>query len=330
MIIKNYEINNINTNKDNFILLYGDNQGLKEEVLSTISKKKKIKHSNYYEKDILNNEENFFNTFSNQSFFEDEKIINIRNATDKIKPIIEDVIKKKFKGVTLVINCGILDKKSKLRNFFEKGKNLICVPFYPDNYQSLNIIIKKFFREKNIQVSQEILNLIIERSNGSRQHLNSELEKIDCFMLNRKEIKMSEIIKLTNLGKNYEISDLIESCLAKNKNRISKIVNENNFSSEDSILILRTFLIKAKRLLNLKILERDSKNLDFIISSYKPPIFWKDKDLVKNQIMRWDEQSVRELIKKISEIEIKIKKNSNLSKRILIDFIFEQVILANN
>ena len=244
--------------------------------------------------------------------------------------MLEEIINKNFEGLTIILDSGILEKKSKLRMYFEKEKSLICVPFYPDNHQSLNIIIKKFFNEKNIQASQETLNLIIERSNGSRQHLNSELNKIENFMINKKEIKIDEIMKLTNLGKDYEVSDLIESCLAKDRKKISKIINENNFSNEDVILILRVFLSKAKRLLNLKIIEKTNKNIDAVISAYKPPIFWKDKEIVKKQAKTWTEMNVRNLIKKINEIELSTKKNSNLSQRILINFIFEQTDPINN
>ena len=330
MIVKSYETNKIDINKVNFILMYGDNQGFKDEVIKFIIKKKNIKQNNYYEKDVLDNSENFFNTVSTKSFFEDEKIIVIKNATDKIRSMLEEIINKNFEGLTIILDSGILEKKSKLRTYFEKQKSLICVPFYPDNHQSLNIIIKKFFNEKNIQASQETLNLIIERSNGSRQHLNAELNKIENFMINKKEIKIDEIMKLTNLGKDYEVSDLIESCLAKDRKKISKIINENNFSNEDVILILRVFLSKAKRLLNLKIIEKTNKNIDAAISAYKPPIFWKDKEIVKKQAKTWTEMNVRNLIKKINEIELSTKKNSNLSQRILINFIFEQTDPINN
>ncbi len=330
MIVKSYETNKIDINKVNFILMYGDNQGFKDEVIKFIIKKKNIKQNNYYEKDVLDNSENFFNTVSTKSFFENEKIIVIKNATDKIRSMLEEIINKNFEGLTIILDSGILEKKSKLRTYFEKQKSLICVPFYPDNHQSLNIIIKKFFNEKNIQASQETLNLIIERSNGSRQHLNAELNKIENFMINKKEIKIDEIMKLTNLGKDYEVSDLIESCLAKDRKKISKIINENNFSNEDVILILRVFLSKAKRLLNLKIIEKTNKNIDAAISAYKPPIFWKDKEIVKKQAKTWTEMNVRNLIKKINEIELSTKKNSNLSQRILINFIFEQTDPINN
>lgn len=330
MIVKSYEINKIDINKVNFILMYGDNQGFKDEVIKFIIKKKNIKQNNYYEKDVLDNSENFFNTVSTKSFFENEKIIVIKNATDKIRSMLEEIINKNFEGLTIILDSGILEKKSKLRTYFEKEKSLICVPFYPDNHQSLNIIIKKFFNEKNIQASQETLNLIIERSNGSRQHLNAELNKIENFMINKKEIKIDEIMKLTNLGKDYEVSDLIESCLAKDRKKISKIINENNFSNEDVILILRVFLSKAKRLLNLKIIEKTNKNIDAVISAYKPHIFWKDKEIVKKQAKTWTEMNVRNLIKKINEIELSTKKNSNLSQRILINFIFEQTDPINN
>jgi len=224
----------------------------------------------------------------------------------------------------------LLDKKSKLRNFFEKEKNLVCIPFYPDDFKNLNFISQNFFREKKIKISQESTNLIIERSNGSRQHLRNELEKIALYAVNKKEIDFSEIIKLTNLGKNYDISELVETCLVKNQKKVSNIINENNFSNEDTIIIIRTFLLKAKRLLNLSQKTKFNSNLERVISDYKPPIFWKEKEIVKQQLKFWSEENLRKLINEINNTELLIKKNVNISFNILLNFIFKNSKVTNN
>ena len=213
---------------------------------------------------------------------------------------------------------------------FEKEKDLICVPFYPDEFRNLNYIAQNFLKNKNIKISQKSINLIIERSNGSRNHLKKELEKIYTYALNKKEIGFSEILKLTNLGKNYNISELVEMCLVKNHNKLSKIINENNFSNDDTILIIRTFLLKAKRLLKLsKNLEKE-KSLETVISNYKPPIFWKDKEIVKQQLKLWRKESLKKLIYEINLTELQIKKNINLSLNILLNFIFKNSKAINN
>ena len=124
----------------------------------------------------------------------------------------------------------------------------MCVPFYEDNNQTLNILINNFFREKKIPVSQQLINLLVERCRGSRQNLKNELNKIDSYILGKKNINLEQIIKLTNLAENYNVSELIDNCLAKNFKKTVNILNENNFSSEDCILITRTLLNKSKRL----------------------------------------------------------------------------------
>ena len=330
MIIKNYEINKIDLKKNHILLFYGDNLGFKDEIIQNICKQKKLKGSLYYEKEILNNLDNFYNLITTKSFFEDEKIIIIKDATDKFKDIIEEIFEKKIQDTTIILNSNLLDKKSKLRNFFEKTKEIICIPFYPDEHKDLNKIASNFFIKNNIKISQQTINLIIDRANQSRQHLNNELEKIENYLAKKNKISDNEIIKLTNLGKNYEISELVETCLAKNQNKLSKIMNENHFSNEDVFIILRIFLARAKRLLNLSKDSKISKDYELSISKYRPPIFWKDKPFVKQQLNLWSEIKLKKLINEINKIELLCKKNLQISQSLLFDFIFESSKKTNN
>lgn len=323
MIIKNYEFGKTNFLNNNLFLLYGDNEGYKKEIIDKIDNELKFKKFLYYESEIINNTENFYNTILTKSFFENEKIIIIKRSSDKILNIIKDLLDKDLSDIKIILEADILEKKSKLRSLFEKDKNLVCVPFYPDDFKSLNYIATHFFKEKKIKVSQIALNLIIERSNGSRDHLKSELKKIGIYAYNKKEIGIAEVIKLTNLGKNYNISDLVENCLARNQNKISKIMNENNFSNEEAIIVIRTFLFKAKRLLNLSKVAKNEKNIEQAIASHKPPIFWKEKEIIKQQLRIWSESKLKLLINEINETELMIKKNINISMNILFDFIFK-------
>lgn len=278
----------------------------------------------------MNDVESFLNSLSTKSFFENEKIIILKNSTDKILNNIKEIINKKLKGIKIILDADVLDKRSKLRNFFEKEKDLVCIPFYPDDFKNLNLISQNFFKEKEIKISQESINLIIERSNGSRQHLRNELAKIALYAYNKKEINFSEIIKLTNLGKNYDISELVETCLVKNQKKVSKIINENNFSNEDTIIIIRTFLLKAKRLLRLSESVKSNPNLETVVSNYRPLIFWKEKEIVKQQLKIWSEKNLRKLINEINNTELLIKKNASVSSSILLSFIFKNSRVTSN
>ena len=331
MIFKSFEINKINFNKNNFYLLYGENEGLKNEIIQKYFEQKYLKKINRYdEKEILENKEIFFDSILSKSFFDNKKLIIITRASDKIKIIIEEIIDKKVEDIKFILSAGILEKKSKLRALFEKNINTICIPFYADNNETLRRITITFFKEKKIPISQQSINLLVERCRGNRQNLNNELIKVESFLISKKNISIEEILKLTNLAENYNVSELIDSCLAKNTNKTANILNENNFSIEDGVLIIRTLLTKAKRLLKLQKEINNQKNIDQVISSFKPTIFWKDKEVVKQQISLWPLRKIEKLIIKISEIEIIIKKNSTNSINILCDFIINQSSKVNN
>ena len=331
MIIKSYELEKTELKNKKFFLLYGENQGLKSEIIENKFKKNYSKNIyNYEESNIINNTEIFFENILSKSFFENEKLIIINRASDKLKEIIEEIIEKKIIDLTIVLNANILEKKSKLRSLFEKNKETVCIPFYADNNQTLMGIVHSFFKENKVLISQQTTNIIVERCRGDRQNLNNELQKIQSFIKGKNKIDLKDLVKLTNLAENYDVSELIDGCLAKNRKKTVNILNENNFSLEDCILIIRIFLIKSKRL--LKILQNFGKqnNIDNVIASFKPPIFWKDKEIVKQQIKNWSYKNIEDLIFKISEVELLIKKNSNNSINILSDFIIEQATTSSN
>ena len=331
MIIKSFELNKINQKDINYYLFYGENEGHKTEAINKIFNLGSVKNIyRYEEKEILDDSESFFNSIISKSFFENEKTIIISRVGDKIFNLIEEIINKDIDDIKIVLNAGSLEKKSKLRNFFEKNKNTICIPFYADNSQTLNVLVSNFFKEKKISISQQLINLLVERSRGSRQNLKNELSKIELFISNKKNINLDQIIKLTNLAENYNISELIDSCLAKNFKKTVNILNENNFSQEDCIIIIRTFLSKSKRLYELLLKLENNKNPEQAISSFKPPIFWKDKEIVKQQLKSWKLNNAENLIYQASEIELIIKKNSSNAINILSDFIITKSNRVNS
>ena len=323
MILKPHELNELNLQLNKIFLFYGKNEGLKNETLDFLIKDKN-KISNYEEKEILDNENNFIENISSKSLFDQEKIIIIKRATDKILKIVEILNLKNLEDVTIFINSDNLEKKSKLRSFFEKDKRLVCVPFYPDNDQTLSKLAYNFLRDKGISISSSNINLIVNKCSGDREKLINELEKIENFSKNGKKINSENISKLINLSENHSISELIDNCLAKNNKKIISILNENNFSNEDCIMITRSFLIKAKKLLTLSILFESNKNIDLTISSAKPPIFWKEKEITKQQIYKWKPKNIKKLIYALSETELQIKKNINNSINLITDFILSQ------
>ena len=323
MIYKTFQLKKI-PDKTIFYLLYGKNEGLKADCINQILEKNNGKVFNYDEKQIKDEIESFYENILSNSLFESEKIIIINRASDKIFETIQDLINRNITNIIIIINAGILETRSKLRSLFEKKDDLVCIPTYPDNNDTLSKLAVIFFRNENILISQENINLIIEKCNGDRNNLNNELNKIRNYANDKKKLSSQEILKLINLSENYEISELIDNCLALNKNKITKILNENNYNNEDCIIILRTFITKAKKILKLAIKLEENKDINKTINSAKPPIFWKDKEIVKVQLNKWKPDKIKELIKNINNVELEIKKNYNNSILIITNFILEK------
>ena len=321
MIIKNFELNKTKLSGLNFFLFYGENEGLKNEKTKLLINSFKGNLEKFEESEVLNNTDRFISSIINKNFFEDKKIIIISRVSDKILTLIQDLLSREINDTIIILNSGSLEKKSKIRAFFEKDKQLVCTPFYKDELRTLSQIAINFFKEKKISLSQEIINLIIEKCNGDRKNLSTELDKISSYLLKKEKISLEDVIKLTNLYEDYSVSELADNCLAKNLRKTIKIINENNFSTYDSVLIIRTLLLKTKRILDIKKNQIENSNIDQIISSYKPTIFWKDKEIVKNQVSKWKLTDAENLIEKIYNLELSVKKNYQNSKYIISDFI---------
>ena len=325
MIIKVKEFNKKDINNSNIFLFYGLNEGLKNEILTNFFLNNfEGSVYRYEEREIIEKLNNFYDIIFTKSFFENEKIIILSRVSDKSEKIISEILNKKLESVKIILISSPLDKRSKLRNLFEKDKNLICVPFYEDNNFTLSKIATNFLREKKISISNETINFLVDRMSGDRNNLNNELNKIELYTEDKKKISLDELKTLTNLSENYSISELVDNCLAGNTKRLCHILNENNFSSEDCILILRTILNKSKRNLKIRLNYDKTSNIESAISQSKPPVFWKEKEIVKRQISNSSTSKIENLIYKINSIEELIKTNSQNSVYILSDFLINE------
>ena len=221
MIIKYFNLKNILKNQNNFYLLYGKNIGLIEDTINKTLKPIFSKNIFYYDEiEILSNPDAFKEKIYNSSFFENDKLIIISRGTDKLLNIIEELTEKKPEDLKIIIKSGILEKKSKLRNFFEKDNEKIIVPFYEDDHQTLMILAQNFFKQKKIKISTENINFIVKKTMGNRINLVNELEKIANYCQKKLTIGSDEILKLTNLAENYNFSELVDCCLEKKRRKL--------------------------------------------------------------------------------------------------------------
>ncbi len=322
MIIKSYEANKVTLKEYIIILLYGKNEGLQNEIIEknfifdfkgTVNK--------YDENEFINSYETISSEILTKSLFDEKKILIISRVGEKILKYIEELIDKNMEDIVIILKSGSLEKRSKLRNFFEKSKKLAIMPFYEDDAKTLSSLVYEYLNKKNIKLSRESINLLVGRASGSRENLKKELSKIFNYSYSNKEISFEVVKKLSNLAENFGVNELADNYLSKNKKNIIKILNENNYSDDDCILILRTILNKSKRLLNILENYKKNENLDDVISKTKPPIFWKDKEIVKKQVNSWKLKDLKTKMYQINEVETLVKSNSKNSLNLVSDFI---------
>ena len=337
MILKSYQIqkNNITFLKHNMFLLYGENYGLKKEIKEFIIKKIKKEKNNLeiislYENDIIENKDIFYNSAYSASLFGDTKVITINESSDKIISLIEDVYEKSPSDLFIIVLSDVLDKKSKLRNFFEKEKKIFCIPCYLDNIRDLETVAIKNLNENNISLSREVINLLIQKSNNDRNNLLNEIEKIKSFSLNKKKLDINQVKTLINFSGEHKSDDLINECLSGNISEYKKILSELYMNTINQIFFLRILSNKVQKLLKMKKIEKDYSNIDNLIDSLKPAIFWKDKPVVKKQLSIWNFNELKKIIIEINKTELLCKKNPQSSQIIFFNFFTNLCKKANN
>ena len=325
MILKYFELNRLNLENTNFLLFHGKNEGYKNEEINKITNKLNVKVKNYDEKQVIDNTEEFFVNNLNKSLFDSDKIIIINKCSDKIVRIIEELIDRNINDIIFILNSDALEKKSKLRNFFERSKkNLVSIAFYPDNFDTLLRIARQTLREKKILLSSECINVLVSKCASDRKNLLNEIEKIELYLKDKRKINNEEVFKIINLSENHSVNELINSCLSKNQKKLFNIINDNIFSNEDCIVIIRSLLRKTKNLLNLLTQYQLNKSIDTTIDKANPPIFWKEKNIIKDQMNIWSINKLKELIIEIIDIEYQIKKNSYNSINLTTNFLLEK------
>ena len=314
MILKSYQVeNNFNTIRNNIALFYGENVGLQNEFKKTIKKvNSQNKILNIEQEEILNSPQYLFEELNNQSLFGNIKIIIINNTNDKILEIIKEA-NTIINDNKIYLFGNLLEKKSKLRNFFEKENNLDIIPCYKDNEISLKKIIEKEL--KNYKgLSPSIINFINENTSFSRVKLKNELDKIKTYFVDT-TINIDKLQKLLNLKEDDDFNDIKNHAINGDLKQTNNLLNTCILENEKSIFYIALINQRLKRLNEIDL---KNKNLEKTINEIKPPIFWKEKPMFLTQAKSWNKEKLNKAISMTYFSEIKMKSNSEINKRILL------------
>jgi DNA polymerase-3 subunit delta len=318
MIFKSYilEQNIQPTNNQKIFLFYGENQGLKKEF----KKKLRIQNKNQeilnlFQDEIIKNKNILINEVNNKSLFNEKKIIFINQVNDKILDIVDEVIKN-IQDERIFLFSDILEKKSKLRNYFEKSKSCGITACYQDN----EITIRKIIMEKlnGYQgLTSQVTNLIIQNTGLDRNKVNNEIDKIiSCFK--DKKIDPNKIDLLLNIRTSDDFNLLKDQALNGNKINTNRLLADTVFEVENNIYYLSSINQRINKLNEIENMKQENSNIESLISNLKPAVFWKDKPILIEQSKKWNKEKLQTALKKTYNTEIEIKSNSSIRKDLLI------------
>lgn len=319
MILKSYIIEKDYSilNKFKSVLMYGENHGIKDDIKEKIIKESKdTEVINLFHDEIYNNNKILNNYISNSSLFSQKKIIFIHEVSDKLFEEIFEALNDLKEDVKIFIFSNQLEKRSKLRAYFEKTKDLGIIPCYQDNEITLrnyiNLSLKTF---KGL--TPEITNLIIVNSNKDRKTIKSEIKKIKSFF-NNKLINKNELEELLNIKTNSNFNEITDAALNGDKISLNKLMGEVEFLQEETFFYLNSISSKIFKLLEIKLNSTNTQNEIELVESTKSKIFWKDRPIFLAQLKKWNHSKLEKALKKIIDIELMMKSNSLIKKDVLI------------
>ena len=316
MIYKSYLIEeNIELLKNNIVLFYGENLGLKNDFRDKI--KSKFKNSSilrYSQDDVLKDSDILINEIRNVSLFDNQKIFIIDQINDKLLNLIEE-LQNIMNENKIFLFSDILEKKSKIRSLFEKSKKFDVVACYKDNEINLKKIISSKLKGYS-GVTPRLINTLIENSSMDRIKTNNEIEKIKTFFSD-KIIKPDLLEKIMNQQTDEDFNAVKDTALNGNKSDTNKLLSSTMFEEEKNIYYLTAINQRLNKLKDVAIFA-DTQNIAEIVDNVKPPIFWKDKPNFIIQAKKWNEKKLNIALEKTYETEIKLKSNAELNKNLLI------------
>ena len=309
------------------ILFYGENIGLKKKFKENIrNNNKKNKIISFLQDDILKNTNLLLNELNNLSLFEEKKIIFIDNVNDKILKIIEEHLDGTLNNQIFIFG-DILDKKSKLRNYYEKSKSHGAVPCYADTTITIQKIIRdelKYFKG----LSSLNLNIIMEACGNDRIKVYNEIDKIKSFFSD-KNISTDNLSKLLNLPRTDDFNELKDVVIKGNKYETNKLLSSTVIEQDRAVYYLTLISQRFYKLLEIFKIKKGNNILD-AVNSIKPPIFWKDKEIIINQAKLWNIRKIQVVLKKLFDVEILLKSSGNINKDLLIKkLLIDVCFLAN-
>lgn len=319
MIVKSYIIEKNESTLDDYksVLIYGENQGLREDLKNIIKKKNTDSEIiNLFQDEIINNKNILFDETNNVSLFSTKKIIFVHEATDKIFNQIEEILAKPINDLKIIVLANTLEKKTKLRNIYEKDKKFAVVPCYLDNEMTLSFYINK--RLKNVKgVNQEIINLLINNSNSDRKAISNEIKKIVSYG-SKKEINYETVQKLINIKSDTAFSKIRDASLTGDKKKVNQLLSEVEFRNEDIFMYLYSLNTRVLKLYEIHNINKDVRDIELSIETLKMKIFWKDKPIFINQLKKWDIEKLQKILLKIGNIEQSLKTDSNIRNDIVL------------
>tara|TARA_B100000965_G_C19567464_1_gene747486 strand:+ start:735 stop:1745 length:1011 start_codon:yes stop_codon:yes gene_type:complete len=324
MILKSYIIEKSTELLDQYksILMYGENEGIKDDIKIKIKERKKnAEIINLFEEEIIKDKDILFNHINNSSLFNSEKLIFLHEITDKVFSQISETLDREIKDVNIYIFSNILEKRSKLRNYFEKEKGLGVIACYEDNERTLsNYIITQLKGHEGL--TQEIVNIIISNSNLNRKIIKNEITKVkNCFF--KKKINKEELEELLNIKSSNSFSQVRDASFLGDKIRVNKLMGEVEIMDEDVFFYLNQINMRTNKLLEIQNINGETKDDELALDTLKPKIFWKDKPIYLLQLKKWNKRKLQSILKQIYKIELLMKssqaKNDLIIKNLLIE-----------
>lgn len=284
----------------------------------------------FIDKSLIHKDKNLLlNEIKTRSFFGDKKVIVVNDITDKDSTFIREILENfDPEDHYLILTGGYLSQNSKIRKLIEKNLKSCSTGFYPSELSEREIQNQLHSYKINVSDNLAIKKLRDLSSIYDFLEFKQELRKLYLFKsFDKKPLSQEEIENVFSVEISSNEKKLFDFLLEKKDSFIVDFFS--NYSGE--IKNPSSFLLNATNQFNVlhRMVTTEDTSFSFLKKVW-PPILGKNKDKFIRNMKFWKKSGIEEALFILRETELKIRKNSKLSKKRIISFAFLNICLLNN
>ncbi|MGY8985081.1 MAG: DNA polymerase III subunit delta [Sphingomonadales bacterium] len=304
------------------VLIYGPDEGLVRERAHRISKQVVEDLSDPFNvvrpslSQVIEEPSILLDELLSLSMVGGRRLVRLDGAEDKAYQGLEQAlsgIPKDGEKNLLVVTAGNLKPSSKIRKLFEGLEIAVTIACYADSSKDVEELIIEVLGANNLKADPQAISFLLNNLGSDRLISRSELEKIVLYAGDRidRVIKLEDVITLIGDSATLTLNDIASATTGGDLKRLDQLLERAQSQGENAIAIIRALSRRLQQFHLVKGLIEAGQPIDSAIGKLRPPLFFKEKDIFRNQLFLWSSQKLGKALLLLSDAELGCKTTGN-------------------